>query len=122
MKKLITKALIAFLLFFILSAGLSVAEDNKSSDIDKWKPYFRQADKFYDQGKYNEAVNSLGKAIEADGNAAAPHYMLAMIYEKQGENRKAISEWETFINLSSHKDLVKNARIHLERLRKLTNE
>jgi Tfp pilus assembly protein PilF len=122
MKKLLSKSLITFLMFFILSVGLSVAEDNRSPDSERWKPYFKEADKFYDQGKYNEAVNSLGKAIAIDGNAAAPHYMLAMIYEKQGKNQQAISEWETFINLSSHKELVQKARIHLERLRRPANE
>lgn len=122
MKKLLLRYLMTVVLILTFAVGLNVAEENKSQPPEGWGIYLKQGQEFYNKGKYDEAVNSLKKAIAINAKADAPHYVLAMIYEKQGENEQAIAEWTEFMKLSSNKELVKNASVHLERLRNLTNE
>ena len=107
----------------ILTVGNSLyAAENKSPGADKVSVYLQDGRELYKQGKYDEAVSVIKRAIDINSTAEAPRYMLAMIYEKQGRNDQAISEWNEFIRLSSNKGLLKSAKIHLERLRRLANE
>ncbi len=79
---------------------------------------------------YEEAINTLENAIKIDYKSSVPRYILAMVYEKQGANTKAIIQWNEFtrletkslIGLSSNSELIKAAKKHIERLKELEQE
>ncbi|MFH1239401.1 MAG: tetratricopeptide repeat protein [bacterium] len=121
MRKFLLNCLLV-LIFTGIFFGATMSWVNKSQAEETAALYVKQGQELYNQGKYDEAVRSLRKAVEINSEAEAPHYVLAMIYEKKGQNDQAIQEWNEVIRLSSNKGLLKSARIHLERLRRLANE
>lgn len=61
--------------------------------------YFQQGVIFYDQGKYEQALTALEKAIELDGKLAEAFYNQGIIYDLQGKYHQAIQAYEKVIQL-----------------------
>jgi tetratricopeptide (TPR) repeat protein len=67
-------------------------------------------------GKYEEAIIELNKAIELDPEYAAAYYDRGIAYDKGGEVAKARVDYEKCIDLSKDPELVKAAQMRLDAL------
>ncbi|MEQ8540127.1 MAG: protein kinase [Coleofasciculus sp. D1-CHI-01] len=54
-----------------------------------------------EQNRYQDAENYLQKAINLDDKQAAPHCLLAKIWQNQGDNKKALISWKNCRNAES---------------------
>ena len=75
-----------------------------------------------DRGNYEEAKKSLQEALQIDRKIVAAHYMLAMIYEKEGDSQKAIDKWQRIIKHSKDAALRSLAEKHIKQLKDENND
>ena len=54
---------------------------------------------YMDEEKYDDAEKEFESILEKDVNSADAHYGLGVLYEKQGDNAKARSEWRKCLNI-----------------------
>jgi tetratricopeptide (TPR) repeat protein len=71
---------------------------------------------YLESGDYASAKSSLEKALAINGSSVPSHYTLAMLYEKERNIGKSISEWRLVLQLSSDKNLRELANKHIRQL------
>ncbi|RMH72228.1 MAG: tetratricopeptide repeat protein [Gemmatimonadetes bacterium] len=54
----------------------------------------------YNQGRLDEAEYHFRRAIEANSNLSSAHYNLTLVFEKRGENAKAVEHWEAIARVN----------------------
>ena len=62
---------------------------------------------YMDEEKFEEAEKEFEAILEKDENFADAHYGLGVIYEKQGNNAKARSEWRKCLNIQPQHTLAR---------------
>ena len=62
---------------------------------------------YMDEEKYDDAEKEYESILEKDENSADAHYGLGVIYEKQGDNAKARSEWRKCLNIQPQHTLAR---------------
>ncbi|MBP5359366.1 MAG: tetratricopeptide repeat protein [Treponema sp.] len=62
---------------------------------------------YMDEEKYEDAEKEFESILEKDENSADAHYGLGVIYEKQGDNAKARSEWRKCLNIQPQHTLAR---------------
>jgi len=70
-----------------------------------------------EKNNYSEAKISLENALKIDRKIVAAHYMLAMIYEKEGDTQKAIDKWQRIYKRSKNEALRSLADKHIRQLK-----
>jgi Predicted N-acetylglucosaminyl transferase len=70
-----------------------------------------------EKNDYAGAKESLEAALELDRKIVAAHYMLAMIYEKEGDVQKAIDKWQKIFKYSKNATLRSLADKHIRQLK-----
>ena len=70
-----------------------------------------------EKNNYAEAKDNLKKALQLDKKIVAAHYMLAMIYEKEGAYSEAADKWKKIVKYSEDDDLKSLAEKHIEQLK-----
>lgn len=70
-----------------------------------------------EQNNYPQAQEYLKKALKIDRKIIAAHYMLAMIYEKEGDTQKAADKWQKILKYSKDETLRALADKHIKQLK-----
>ncbi|MBP5971390.1 protein kinase [Brasilonema sp. CT11] len=81
----------------LLREGLSFADDNQV----KYAMLKNLGWAYLELGRYQEAKNSLQKAININGDRAAPYCLLGKVLEKQNNRQEALSAWKKCISSQS---------------------
>ncbi len=81
----------------LLREGLSIADDNQV----KYAMLKNLGWAYLELGRYQEAKNSLQKAININGDRAAAHCLLGKVLEKQNNRQEALSAWKKCISSQS---------------------
>src|SRR5438034_1896630 len=71
---------------------------SRDPNVRKQK-YFESGDRYFNKGKYPEAVSQYRNAAEVDANFAAAHYQLAQCYLKLQDLQHAYSELSRTVEL-----------------------
>ena len=70
-----------------------------------------------EKNNYAEAKDNLQKALKIDRKIVAAHYMLAMVYEKEGSYNEALEKWKKIVKYSKDDNLKSLAQKHIEQLK-----
>ncbi|ANM31552.1 hypothetical protein ABI59_21280 [Acidobacteria bacterium Mor1] len=62
--------------------------------------FYRSGEEKFNAGRIDEAISALEQATQADPSHARAHYMLGLAYFNKGENGKAKTHFEKFIELA----------------------
>ncbi len=65
---------------------------------------------------YTEAKENLKQALKINRKLVAAHYMLAMIYEKEGNAADAVQKWKNIVKYSKNDTLKALAEKHIKQL------
>ena len=65
---------------------------------------------------YAEAKENFRNALQINKKIVAAHYMLAMIYEKEGDVDLAIDKWQRIVKYSKNDELKSLAKKHIKQL------
>src|SRR5215813_3621616 len=77
----------------ILSCSLAVVLVGCSRDPNVRKQkYFESGQRYYDEGKYREAIIQFRNATQVDGRFTEAHYQLAQSYQKVQDWQRAYAE------------------------------
>lgn len=68
-------------------------------------------------GDLEAAQAAFEKVVSLEPSETAAHYMLALIYEKKGQNDKAIAAWQACVAHSKDPNLLAIANKHLKDLK-----
>lgn len=69
-----------------------------------------------DREDYSGAENNFKEALKINKKIVAAHYMLAMIYEREGKFEFAVRKWNRIIQYSKDENLKKLAQKHIRQL------
>ncbi len=59
-----------------------------------------EGNEFYEQGRFDEAIEKYTEAIRVEPTFDAPYYRRGIAYAGQGKKAEAIADFEKFISLS----------------------
>ena len=63
--------------------------------------YFNQGNDSYEKNLYNDAQNYLGNSLRINPGNASAHYVLANVYNAQGQEESAIKEYQEALRLDN---------------------
>ena len=78
--------------------------------------YLKEAISAMEAGLFKEALKQLDIARVKEPNNAEVYKLKALLYEAINENNNAITAWENCLKNTNNKDLIHEAKIHLEHL------
>jgi len=67
-------------------------------------------------GLFDESLKQLNKALKTDPTNAQIFKLKALLYEALNDNENAIISWNKCIKYSKNKDMINEAKIHLDYL------
>ena len=67
-------------------------------------------------GLFDESLKQLNKALKTDPTNAQIYKLKALLYEALKNNENAIISWNKCIKYSKNKDMINEAKIHLDYL------
>lgn len=102
------------LLSILFAASPAFAED---AELTKARRYFNEAQKYYSEGKYDEAVAAFEKAYEAKPFAQLL-YNIAVVHEKAGKAEEAIKNYEAYKNSAKDASDKMLAQKRIDKLKK----
>jgi Tfp pilus assembly protein PilF len=70
------------------------------------------------QGDFDAAQADFEKVIALNPGETSAHYMLALLYEKKGEKRRAMESWQACMDRSADPNMRSVAEKHLKELKK----
>ena len=94
-----------FLSIFILSLSFGQQES-----------YLHRAISAMEIGLFDESLKQLNKASKTDPTNAQIYKLKALLYEALKDNENAIISWNKCIKYSKNKDMINEAKIHLDYL------
>ena len=94
-----------FLLTFFLSFSFSQQKD-----------HLHRAISAMEIGLFDESLEQLNKALKTDPTNAQIFKLKALLYEALNDNENAIISWNKCIKYSKDKDMINEAKIHLDYL------
>ena len=107
MKRKIIKHILPliFLLTFILNFSFA-----------QQKNHLHRAISAMEIGLFDESLKQLNKALKTDPTNAQIYKLKALLYEALKDNENAIISWNKCIKYSKNKDMINEAKIHLDYL------
>ena len=78
--------------------------------------YLKEAISAMEAGLFKEALKQLDIARVKEPDNAEVYKLKALLYEAINENNNAITAWENCIKNTNNKNLIREAKIHLEYL------
>ena len=78
--------------------------------------YLKEAISAMEAGLFKEALKQLDIARVKEPNNAEVYKLKALLYEAINENNNAISAWNNCIKNTKNKNLISEAKIHLDHL------
>ena len=106
MKKMIKQI---FPLIFLLNFFLSFS-------FGQQKNHLHRAISAMEIGLFDESLKQLNKASKTDPTNAQIYKLKALLYEALKDNENAIISWNKCIKYSKNKDMINEAKIHLDYL------
>ena len=106
MKKMIKQF---FPLIFLLTFFLSFS-------FGQQKNHLHRAISAMEIGLFDESLKQLNKALKTDPTNAQIYKLKALLYEALKDNENAIISWNKCIKYSKNKDMINEAKIHLDYL------
>ena len=104
MKKMIKQIfLLIFLSIFFLSFSFG-----------QQKNHLHRAISAMEIGLFDESLKQLNKALKTDPTNAQIYKLKALLYEALKDNENAIISWNKCIKYSKNKDMINEAKIHLD--------
>ena len=94
-----------FLSIFFLSLSFSQHEN-----------HLHRAISAMEIGLFDESLKQLNKALKTDPTNAQIYKLKALLYEALKDNENAIISWNKCIKYSKNKDMINEAKIHLDYL------
>jgi len=91
-----------FIPFLIIILFLSISF---SVYADEAQDYLNRGQSFYDQGKYQEAINALENALKLQPDWALAHSKLGQAYLQVGKTDQAIQSFQESIRLEPNSDI-----------------
>lgn len=106
MKKMIKQI---FPLIFLSTCFLSFS-------FGQQKNHLHRAISAMEIGLFDESLKQLNKALKTDPTNAQIYKLKALLYEAIKDNENAIISWNKCIKYSKNKDMINEAKIHLDYL------
>ena len=106
MKKMIKQI---FPLIFLSTCLLSFS-------FGQQKNHLHRAISAMEIGLFDESLKQLNKALKTDPTNAQIYKLKALLYEALKDNENAIISWNKCIKYSKNRDMINEAKIHLEYL------
>ena len=106
MKKMIKQI---FPLIFLSTCLLSFS-------FGQQKNHLHRAISAMEIGLFDESLKQLNKALKTDPTNAQIYKLKALLYEALKDNENAIISWNKCIKYSKNKDMINEAKIHLDYL------
>ena len=106
MKKMIKQI---FLFIFLSTFFLSFS-------FGQQKNHLHRAISAMEIGLFDESLKQLNKALKTDPTNAQIYKLKALLYEALKDNENAIISWNKCIKYSKNKDMINEAKIHLDYL------
>ncbi len=67
-------------------------------------------------GRMDVALRALEQSVASNASSVASYYHLALVYEKNGANERALDAWHRFVSLSQDETLKEVAKKHIQYL------
>ena len=87
-----------------------------SSSFGQQKNHLHRAISAMEIGLFDESLKQLNKALKTDPTNAQIYKLKALLYEALKDNENAIISWNKCIKYSKNKDMINEAKIHLDYL------
>ena len=107
MKRKIIKYILPFISLLTFFLNLSFAQQ---------KNHLHRAISAMEIGLFDESLKQLNKALKTDPTNAQIFKLKALLYEALNDNENAIISWNKCIKYSKNKDMINEAKIHLDYL------
>ena len=98
-----------FLLIFFSTFFLNLSFGQKENHLHR-------AISAMEIGLFDESLKQLNKALKTDPTNAQIYKLKALLYEALKDNENAIISWNKCIKYSKNKDMINEAKIHLDYL------
>jgi Tfp pilus assembly protein PilF len=87
-----------------------------SFSFGQQKNHLHRAISAMEIGLFDESLKQLNKALKTDPTNAQIYKLKALLYEALKDNGNAIISWNKCIKYSKNKDMINEAKIHLDYL------
>ena len=87
-----------------------------SFSFGQQKNHLHRAISAMEIGLFDESLKQLNKALKTDPTNAQIYKLKALLYEALKDNKNAIISWNKCIKYSKSKDMINEAKIHLDYL------
>ena len=87
-----------------------------SFSFGQHKNHLHRAISAMEIGLFDESLKQLNKALKTDPTNAQIYKLKALLYEALKDNENAIISWNKCIKYSKNKDMINEAKIHLDYL------
>ena len=87
-----------------------------SFSFGQQKNHLHRAISAMEIGLFDESLKQLNKALKTDPTNAQIYKLKALLYEALKDNENAIISWNKCIKYSKNKDIINEAKIHLDYL------
>ena len=87
-----------------------------SFSFGQQKNHLHRAISAMEIGLFDESLKQLNKASKTDPTNAQIYKLKALLYEALKDNENAIISWNKCIKYSKNKDMINEAKIHLDYL------
>ena len=87
-----------------------------SFSFGQQKNHLHRAISAMEIGLFDESLKQLNKALKTDPTNAQIYKLKALLYEALKDNENAIISWNKCIKYSKNRDMINEAKIHLEYL------
>ena len=87
-----------------------------SFSFGQQKNHLHRAISAMEIGLFDESLKQLNKALKTDPTNAQIYKLKALLYEALKDNKNAIISWNKCIKYSKNKDMINEAKIHLDYL------
>ena len=87
-----------------------------SFSLGQQKNHLHRAISAMEIGLFDESLKQLNKALKTDPTNAQIYKLKALLYEALKDNENAIISWNKCIKYSKNKDMINEAKIHLDYL------
>ena len=87
-----------------------------SFSFGQQKNHLHRAISAMEIGLFDESLKQLNKALKTDPTNAQIYKLKALLFEALKDNENAIISWNKCIKYSKNKDMINEAKIHLDYL------
>jgi outer membrane protein OmpA-like peptidoglycan-associated protein/tetratricopeptide (TPR) repeat protein len=100
--ELVMKRTVSLIIIFLVNCSLSIAQSSFTSSKKAFK-YYEEAARFLNRKEFNEAEQSLKKAISKDGKFLEAYLMLGDIYFYEDKAEKSIESYKKALEIDPMK-------------------